>query len=162
MPLTLVPPSEGWLNSERVQMSDLIGHPVLFFFWSIGSSACETALHRLLPELEDPQDRGLVALTIHLPTRTEYQSAALVGQAAEDLGLLLPISLDGSAFGQEYGVDAVPAWLVFDTAGELRSFGLGASAVGGALDAIEEAVRQYESGRAPSPTPGERPWSPPT
>jgi hypothetical protein len=120
IPLTLLDPDGGWVNAP-LHVHELHGRPALLHFWSRNDAACRRELQQLLGWVEPLLPRGLQLVGVHVPmTRGEKLDTNAIEAAARELGLRYPIAVDDGSLAQSYGVDALPAYLVFDADGWLR------------------------------------------
>ena len=140
IPLTLLDPDGGWVNAP-VHVSELHDRPVLLHFWSTNCKSCKEQLpplHRLIAEFEP---RGLRVIGVHVPL--DENEAALdtnvIEAEARRLNLTHPIAVDDGSMAQSYGVKAIPAFLVFDTNGELRHQVSGEKALGHLRSALDRS-----------------------
>ncbi len=120
LPLTLLDPDGGWINSP-VHVSQLHGHPVLLHFWSMDCGTCVGQLLHVQEWLLDYGPRGLIAIGVDVThSESELRNTNAVEEFARRHGLRHPIAVDDGSMAQAYGVDSHPAYLVFDTRGILR------------------------------------------
>lgn len=120
LPLTLLDPSGGWINSP-VHVSQLHGRPVLMHFWSMDCGACVGQLVQVEELLVEYGPRGLVVIGVDVThSESELRDTNAVEEFARRHGLRHPIAVDDGSMARAYGVDSHPAYLVFDTRGVLR------------------------------------------
>jgi eukaryotic-like serine/threonine-protein kinase len=131
-----------WLNratADNAQTNGLEtkGHPTLIHFWSISSEESKTNLAQVA-QLRDLRKRdGLRVFAVHVPQSDAQKASRAVRDAVERLNVTEPCALDNDhrlrdAFALD--ADALPAYYLFDSAGNLRGSAIGANA----LDLIED------------------------
>lgn len=155
IPLTLLDPEYGWINAP-VHVHDLHEQPVLMHFWSVDCGTCKEQLPDLFRFLGELQPRGLKVIGVHVPTDTKVRSDTNAIEAAcKQWHLHHPVACDDGSIAQSYGVDALPAYLVFDRSGHLRHAVSGPKATGHLRHMLEKvleepapAIDQFD---APSP-----------
>jgi peroxiredoxin len=120
IPLTLLDPDGGWINSP-VHVSQLHGRPVLLHFWSMDCESCVDQLSRVQDWMRDYGPRGLVVIGVDVThSESELRDTNAVENFARRHGLRHPIAVDDGSMAQAYGVDSHPSYLIFDTQGILR------------------------------------------
>lgn len=133
-----------WLNRATADKPkktglEINGHPTLIHFWSISSEESKTNLAQVA-QLRDQRKRdGLRVIAVHLPQSDAEKDSRAVRDAIARLNVAEPCALDNDhrlreAFAVE--PEALPAYFLFDTEGQLRSSATGASG----LDAIEDQL----------------------
>ena len=120
----VLPPLDGatgWLNSEPLTDSILLGRPVLVEFWTF---TCINWL-RTLPYVrawsEKYRANGLVVIGVHTPEFAVERDIGNVSRAAEPMRIEFPVAVDSDyavwrAFGNKYW----PALYFVDKDGQIR------------------------------------------
>lgn len=117
----------AWLNGE-VAKKHLIGDkPTLIHFWSVSCGLCKEAM----PEVNAFRDQykdELNVIAVHMPRSEKDMDLAEIKKSAAEHDITQPIFVDNDmkltdAFDNQY----VPAYYVFDKAGQLRHFQAGGS-----------------------------------
>ncbi len=120
VPLTLLDPGGGWINSP-VHVSQLRGRPVLLHFWSMDCATCVDQLSQVQEWLREYGPRGLRVIGVDVThSATELCDTNAVEDFARQHGLRYPIAVDDGSMAQAYGVLTHPSLLVFDAQGLLR------------------------------------------
>ena len=120
IPLTLLDPDGGWINSP-VHVSQLHGRPVLLHFWSMDCESCVEQLAQVQDWIREYIPRGLVVIGLDVThSESELRDTNAVEEFARRHRLRHPIAVDDGSMAQAYGVDSHPGYLVFDTQGILR------------------------------------------
>ncbi|MFZ3588126.1 TlpA family protein disulfide reductase [Bacillus sp. DJP31] len=116
-----------WVNGE-VTKEQLIGeNPTLVHFWSVSCYLCKEAMPEINQFRDDYKDR-LNVVAVHMPRSEEDLDLEKIKEVAAEHNITQPIFVDSehkltNAFQNEY----VPAYYVFDKAGQLRHFQAGGS-----------------------------------
>lgn len=117
----------AWLNGE-VSKKQLIGSkPTLIHFWSVSCGLCKEAM----PEVNafrDQYKEELNVIAVHMPRSEKDMDLTDIKKIAAQHDITQPIYVDNDmtltdAFDNQY----VPAYYVFDKAGQLRHFQAGGS-----------------------------------
>ncbi|HSO57101.1 MAG TPA: TlpA disulfide reductase family protein [Paenisporosarcina sp.] len=117
----------AWLNGE-VSKDQLIGSkPTLIHFWSVSCGLCKEAM----PEVNafrDQYKEELNVIAVHMPRSEKDMDLSDIKKIAAQHDITQPIYVDNDmkltdAFDNQY----VPAYYVFDKAGQLRHFQAGGS-----------------------------------
>jgi peroxiredoxin len=120
VPLTLLDPDGGWINSP-VHVSELHGLPVLLHFWSMDCESCLGQFAQVQDWIQAYGPRGLVVIGVDVThSERELHDTNAVEDFARRHALRYPIAVDDGSMAQAYGVDSHPGYLVFDTQGILR------------------------------------------
>lgn len=137
MPMRLrepMPNLEGvteWVNGE-VRPEELAGVPVLVHFWAVSCYMCKDSLPTLNEWREQyGQQYNLKLIGIHMPRSEKDTDIDAAKAMIEQYELKHPIAIDNqhavtNAFQNEY----VPAYYLFDAAGQMRFYGAGEKAIG--------------------------------
>ena len=119
--------ASAWLNGE-VSKKQLIGSkPTLIHFWSVSCGLCKEAM----PEVNafrDQYKEELNVIAVHMPRSEKDMDLTDIKKIAAQHDITQPIYVDNDmkltdAFDNQY----VPAYYVFDKAGQLRHFQAGGS-----------------------------------
>ncbi len=114
-----------WVNGE-ITKEDLMGHPTLVHFWSVSCEMCKLALPDVNEWRENYKDKNLKVIGIHMPRYEKDTEIGPVKEAIEKYELTHPVVIDNThtivdAFENQF----VPAYYIFDEAGQLRHFQAG-------------------------------------
>jgi thiol-disulfide isomerase/thioredoxin len=116
----------AWLNSNALTKRDLIGHkPTLIHYWSISCELCKKAMP-YVNEIRDEYKNDLMVIAVHMPRSSNDLNLDQIRAAAKNYNITQPIFIDSdhrlsNTFHNQY----VPAYYVFDIAGQLRHFQAG-------------------------------------
>ena len=132
--------AKEWLN-RNADTRQTRGHPTLVHFWSINSEASKNNLAQVAALRDHRKREGLRVVAVHVPQSESDKNPGPVRDAIARLNLTEPCALDNNhalsdAFLAER--DLVPAYCLFDTAGELRNSATGTNA----LETIEDHLDQ--------------------
>ena len=120
IPLTLLSPTGGWVNSP-VHVSETHGHPVLLYFWSMDCESCGAQLAQVREWIREYGARGLIVIGVDVThSRAELRDTNRVEAFARQNGMSFPIAVDDGSMAQAYAVENHPAVLLFDAYGHLR------------------------------------------
>lgn len=148
VPLTLLDPEGGWINAP-VHVHDLHGRPVLLHFWSTNCESCKEQFPRLQSWLAEFGPKGLQLIGVHVPMEGEDLAKDLDTNAIEAtvkrLGLRYPVAVDDGSMAAAYGVEALPAYLVYDPNGVLRHRAAGEDALSPLLRQLLERLTGPEA-----------------
>jgi hypothetical protein len=142
-----LPSFEGateWLNLATADARESIsretkGRPTLVHFWSINSQLSRNNFSQVAELRNRGKRDGLRAIAVHIPNSEAEKDAQTVREAIAKLQLTEPCALDNEhklrdAFFN--GPSLVPAYYLFDTEGNLRSFSDGQDG----LDILEDRL----------------------
>ncbi|MBC8138320.1 MAG: TlpA family protein disulfide reductase [Fibrella sp.] len=102
------------------------GTVCLFHVWSISCPACEVNMPHLQKLRDRYANRGLQTVAIHMPLGDGELDAAKVRAVADEIGVSETLLFDNDhAVSGAFGVNAVPAYFLFDAQGKLRRHALG-------------------------------------
>ena len=127
-----MPELEGattWLNGKRTK-ADLIGQkPTLIHFWSISCHLCKVMMSDI-NHFRDRYKDELNVVAVHMPRSKGDLDLEKIKVAAVEHDITQPIFVDNEvkltdALENHY----VPAYYVFDKAGQLRHFRAGGSGI---------------------------------
>jgi len=116
-----------WLNGELTK-TELVGEkPTLIHFWSVSCYLCKKAMPQINQFREEYKDK-LNVVAVHMPRSEEDFDLEAIKKTAEEHGITQSIFVDGDqkltkAFENKY----VPAYYLFDKAGNLRHYQAGGS-----------------------------------
>ncbi len=123
VPLTLLDPEGGWINAP-VHVHDLRGKPVLLHFWNELDDVSQAQLPLLKTLLDEFLVKGLQVIGVHVPVPSEELKHALdtndIEATVKRLGFRHPVAVDDGSMAAAYGVEVLPAYLVFDSFGIIR------------------------------------------
>jgi thiol-disulfide isomerase/thioredoxin len=120
IPLTLLSPTGGWVNSP-VHVSETHGHPVLLYFWSMDCESCISLMDQVRAWQQEYGGRGLQVIGVDVThSAAELRDTNRVEQFAREHGIRYPIAVDDGSMAQAYEVDTHPTVLLFDPYGHLR------------------------------------------
>lgn len=143
-----------WVNvdSRRLRMDQLQGHPVLIEFWDF----CRPNSMRTLPYVKawhkrySGGDRGLQVIGVHSPGFQPSHRNRAVIDAVERLGIEYPVLIDSDLqTWREYENLGWPARYLFDGGGMLYDYHYGE----GAYEETERAIQALLGPDAPHPQP---------
>jgi hypothetical protein len=125
-------------NSEKSGL-ETKGHPTLIHFWSISSEESKTNLAQVAQMRDQRKRDGLRVIAVHLPQSDAEKDSRAVRNAIARLNVSEPCALDNDdRLRDAFAVkpDALPAYYLFDTEGNLSKSTTGANG----LDAIEDQL----------------------
>ena len=146
-PVPEFPEDATWLNGEPLSWKDLRGKVVIMDFWADWCGPCRRDLPKLRVLHDEREINGLTIIGIHL----EGSELASIKKAVSDHQLEYPICIDvkkrlkpfeiemplfPGEFSSQFGVDAIPHFVVVDPHGIVA-----ASHTGSFEDALETAKR---------------------
>ncbi len=125
---TAMPSLEGateWVNGE-VKNDDVKGKVTLVHFWAVSCHSCHEIMDQVKAWRETYAPRGLEFVGIHQPRSEADTDISAVKADIAEMGVTWPVAIDNThtivdAFENKY----VPAFYVFNEAGELRHFQAG-------------------------------------
>ncbi len=150
MPMTTgtpMPSFEGateWFNATgAAAAAQAEGHPTLVHFWSISCDLCKENLPRVQKFRDERAGEGLRVVAIHLPRSEADTDAEAVREAVALYGITEPCAMDNehqlrAAFQHEQG--EVPAYYLFDRAGQLHTSAAGERGLDVIASAIEHVL----------------------
>ncbi|MBN1147168.1 MAG: TlpA family protein disulfide reductase [Anaerolineales bacterium] len=113
------------LDGAVVQLSDLLGKPVLISYWATWCVPCKNELGILSRVYAEYQARGFQVLTVNA---IEQDSLGEVQSAVDQMGMSFPVLLDhGEQFAQAYQALFFPTTIYVDANGVIRYIALGDS-----------------------------------
>lgn len=99
---------------------------LLVHFWSISCPACKSNMPHLQKLRDKYTSQGLQTVAIHMPRGDAELDNSKVHQIAEEVGLTETLFIDNEhELVDLFGVNAVPAYFLFDAEGKLRRHALG-------------------------------------
>ena len=102
-----------WVNRQPTTLHELRNHPVLIYFWATWCAACPAGLAKL-QRLARESPVPITIVTIHLSSGAE---SLFDGR---EIPTSLPVAVDQGATARDYGVKAVPAYVLIDPGGFVR------------------------------------------
>lgn len=147
---TNLPELEGateWLHGT-LSKSELLGSPTLVHFWSVSCGICSEQMPQVRAWHTNLAEQGLRVVGIHMPRSEKDTDLEAVREAVRDYQLAHPIAVDNDyklvdAFENKY----VPAFYLFDAAGNLRQYVAGengAAMLERAITRVMERAREGE------------------
>src|ERR1044072_230914 len=128
--------ADEWLN-RRMNGRQTKGHPTLVHFWSVSSETSKTNLAQVAQLRDQRKHEGLRVVAVHVPQSDAEKDPRTVRDAAERLHLTEPCALDND-YKVSHGSQNLPAYFLFDPAGEIYASATGANG----LDTIEDKLDQ--------------------
>jgi len=129
-----------WLHGRVIEKEDLLGKPTLFHFWSVSCEECKIALPQI-NQLKDDYQGSLNMVAIHMPRLEDDLSTDLVESVAKEYEITHPINIDNDHFlTDQFSVNYVPAYFVFDDNGKLRYYQSGRSGIRTLIRRIERLI----------------------
>jgi hypothetical protein len=106
--------------ADSLSLSDLLGDPVLLFFFDAGSRASQTAYRHVRNWVPKYRADSLVVVGFHCPEfkpLKDYENAATTVSAAD---LKIPVGMDfESEVRDKYGLETLPAFVLLNPAGDI-------------------------------------------
>lgn len=117
----------NWLNG-KVSRYELIGEkPTLFHFWSVSCHLCKEIMPRL-NGLRDKFEHDLNVIAVHMPRFEEDTQIDKIEKTAKKYDITQPIFVDNNLIlSDQFNIQYVPAYYIFDKFGILRHFQAGGS-----------------------------------
>ena len=141
-PKVNLPPFERagvWLNGQTTSR-DTKGHPTLVHFWSISSESAKTNLAQVAQLRDERKREGLRVIAVHVPQSEAEKDQRTVRDSVARLNLTEPCALDND-YQLSQGLEELPAYVLVDPEGEIRSSATGANG----LDKVEDDLDQLLS-----------------
>lgn len=127
------------------------GSSLLLHVWSISCPACKSNMPQLQHLRNEYAGRGLQTVAVHMPRGEDEIDEVVVRTVANQIGLTEILILDNEhKIVDAFGVNAVPAYFLFDAEGKLRRHALGNFGV----RMIGQAVRRLFGDDEDAPTDG--------
>jgi len=129
-----------WMNRQPTTLHSLRNKPVLLYFWATWCGACPAGLaklHRIAHDSPIP----LEIITVHLSRSSE----PVVKPASMATLTSLPVAIDQGSTAIDYGIKAVPAYVLVDSAGRVRFVHIRpptAQEIGAAANPLPEGPRR--------------------
>ena len=142
------PKGLGWHNVATLRMQQLIGRQaVLLEFWDFARINSLRTLPYLVAWHERYADAGLRVIAVQSPGYSFGRDPEVAGRALDRLGVPFAVALDPDfAVWRQYGNRGWPGRYVFDQRGILRYFHYGEGDYGGTEEAVQEVLRELDSG----------------
>jgi len=113
------------LDGQTVNLSSLVGSPVVISYWSTWCIPCKKELPILQKLAQEYASQGLVVLTVNA---TDQDDVAKVQEMVGELGMTFPVLLDqAKAFSSNYQAMFFPSTFFIDASGVIREIKLGDS-----------------------------------
>lgn len=111
------------LDGEFVQLSDLLGRPVLISYWATWCVPCQNELRILEQIYSEYGGEQFFVLTVNA---IEQDSMEKVSNTVNQMGMSFPVLLDhGDGFAQKYQTLFFPTTFYLDADGIIRAIALG-------------------------------------
>lgn len=135
--------SATWINSEKINWSDLRGKVVVVDFWTFACYNCKNTLPYKKDWYSKYADKGLVILGVHTPELSFEKDVNNVRQAVKDYEIKYPIAIDGDfANWNRYNVYAWPTWFIVDKEGYIRYSHVGEGDYSGSERVIQQLLAE--------------------
>lgn len=135
--------SSTWINSEKINWSDLRGKVVVVDFWTFACYNCKNTLPYKKDWYSKYADKGLVILGVHTPELSFETDVNNVRQAVKDYEIKYPVAIDGDfANWNRYSVYAWPTWFIVDKEGYIRYSHVGEGDYAGSERVIQELLAE--------------------
>lgn len=116
----------AWINNE-VTKKKLLNKPTFVHFWSSNSQLCKEAFEEINGYRDQFNDK-LNIVAVHLPNSDEEKKIEVIENIVRKYNITQPVFVDNNLeLVNAYAIKDVPAYYVFDIAGELRHFQSGDS-----------------------------------
>ena len=143
-----------WLNratadNPETKGLETKGHPTLIHFWSISSEESKTNLAQVAQMRDQRKRDGLRVFAVHLPQSEAEKDSRAVRNAIERLNVTEPCALDNNHRLRDVFTlepDALPAYYLFDTEGNLRTSTTGANGLEQIEDQLDEMIAGLRAG----------------
>jgi len=113
------------LDGQMVNLSGLVGSPVVISYWSTWCIPCKQELPILQKLAQEYAAQGLVVLTVNA---TDQDDVAKVQEMVNELGMTFPVLLDDAkTFASNYQAMFFPSTFFVDASGVIRDIRLGDS-----------------------------------
>lgn len=111
------------LDGEFVQLSDLLGRPVLISYWATWCVPCQNELRILEKIYSEYGGEQFFVVTVNA---IEQDNLEKVSDAVNQMGMSFPVLLDhGDGFAQKYQAIFFPTTFYLDADGIIRAIALG-------------------------------------
>jgi thiol-disulfide isomerase/thioredoxin len=143
-PLPELSGATEWINGPPPNREELIGSPILVHFWAVSCHICHENMPTVRRWRDEYGPKGLKVIALHMPRQEADTDMERVRQAVEEMNIVEPCGVDNlhavaEAFQNEY----VPAYFLFDRAGNLRSRAAGDAGTGLLEGAINRLFSSY-------------------
>ena len=139
----------GWLNSPSLSSEDLVGHVVLYVFWTY---TCINWL-RILPYVRAWAEKyrdSVVVVGVHTPELDFERDINQLRREVAGLGIKYPVVTDQDySTWKAYSVEAWPTLFVLDKEGRVRWMHVGE----GAYEETEEVIKKLLAEEKPARPP---------
>lgn len=107
-------------------LNDDTSKSLLVHVWSISCPACKANMPHLQALRDKYAERGLQTVAIHMPRGEAELNEAKVRLVSDAIGVTETLVSDNEhKISEAFGVNAVPAYFLFDAEGKLRRHALG-------------------------------------
>jgi len=135
--------SPVWINSDKINWSELRGKVVVVDFWTFACYNCKNTLPYIKDWDQKYRAQGLVVLGVHTPELSFEKDVDNVRQAVKDYTIQYPIAIDGDfANWNNYGVRAWPTWFILDKEGYIRYSHIGEGDYAGSEKMIQQLLAE--------------------
>ena len=129
------------VSGQRIQLSDLRGHPVVINFWATWCPPCRQELPALQSAYQRFRDQGVILLGVDLKENVET-----IQNFTAQFGLTYPLLLDrDGAVSERYQVRGIPTTVIVDADGVVSARHVG--------PLTEDKFAEYVSPLLAAPTP---------
>ena len=113
-PLPALSGATFWFNGEA-RREELLGHPVLVYFWSISCHICHDNMARLAQWRETYGPQGLKLVAIHEPRQSSDMNPDIVRKELAKYQISEPCGVDNThAVTEAFQNQILPAYYLFD------------------------------------------------
>ncbi len=135
--------SDTWINSGKINWSDLRGKVVVVDFWTFACYNCKNTLPYKKDWYSKYADKGLVIIGVHTPELSFEKVVDNVRKAVQDYGIRYPIAIDGDYSNwRRYNVWAWPTWFIVDKEGYVRYTHIGEGDYAGSEKMIQQLLAE--------------------
>jgi len=139
----------GWFNGTQAHAeAEAVGHPTLVHFWSVSCNICKDNLPRVAQWRDEKKEEGLRVIAVHMPRYEADTDVEKVRDSISEHGIVEPVGVDNEhklrdAFQNDQGY--VPAYYLFDSEGNLKSFAAGERGLEMLKSAIERLLSTQQT-----------------
>jgi thiol-disulfide isomerase/thioredoxin len=135
--------SPTWINSEKINWSDLRGKVIVVDFWTFACYNCKNTLPYKKAWYSKYAEKGLVILGVHTPELSFEKDVDNVRQAVKEYEIKYPVAIDGDfANWNRYSVYAWPTWFIVDKEGYIRYSHIGEGDYAGSERMIQQLLAE--------------------
>ena len=138
-----------WFNGTQAHAeAEAVGHPTLVHFWSVSCNICKDNLPRVAQWRDEKKEQGLRVIAVHMPRYEADTDVEKVRDSISEHGIVEPVGVDNEhklrdAFQNDQGY--VPAYYLFDSEGNLKSFAAGERGLEMLKSAIERLLSTQQT-----------------